>query len=171
MSTEAPTRTGLASWIAALVDALDADPSGAGARLRHVVEGRRARIALDDDVVVVSMENGEIAITPDDPNEIVDGLGFTTTDVVLGILAGEVEVATAVERGLLDVAGSPDAVTRMLHAIELLLDGSARVPALRRLADRFVAEAGTSPIPLPAETDITATELSMLQQLGLLNGR
>jgi hypothetical protein len=58
----------------------------------------------------------------------------------------------------------------MFHAIELLLDGSARVPELRRLAARFIDEAGTTSLSAPAPTDVTLIEEAMLQRLGLLGG-
>jgi hypothetical protein len=168
MSTRERTR--LAAWITELVEALDHDRFGAGRRLRQVVDGYRARIVLDGEAVLVSMDHGEMTIGPDDPHAAVDGWGSTATEVVLAILAADIEVAEAVERGQLQVVGSTDAVTRMFHAIELLLDGSARVPELRRLAARFIDEAGTTPLSASAPTDVTLIEEAMLQRLGLLGG-
>ena len=168
MSTRERTR--LAAWITELVKALDRDRFGAGRRLRQVVDGYQARIVLDSEAVLVSMDHGEMTIGPDDPDAAVDGWGATTTDVVLAILAADIEVAEAVERGQLQVVGSSDAVARMFHSIELLLDGSARVPELRRLAARFIDEAATTPLPSSAPTDVASIEEAMLQRLGLLGG-
>jgi hypothetical protein len=160
----------LATWITELVEALDRDRSGAGRRLRQVVDGYRARIVLDTEVVLVSMDHGEMSVGPDDLDATVDGWGATTTEVVLAILDADIEVAEAVERGHLQVVGSTKVVSRMFHAIELLLDGSARVPELRRLAARFIDEAGTTPLPAPAPTEVAPVEAAMLQRLGLLGG-
>jgi hypothetical protein len=168
MSTRERTR--LRAWITDLVVAVDRDRFGAGRRLRQVVDGYRARIVLDGEAVLVSMDHGAMTIGPDDPDAAVDGWGSTTTEVVLAILAAEIEVAEAVERGQLQVVGSTEAVSRMFHAIELLLDGSARVPELRRLAVRFIDEAGTTPLSASAPTDVTLIEEAMLQRLGLLGG-
>ncbi len=168
MSTRERTR--LAAWITELVEALDRDRFGAGRRLRQVVDGYRARIVLDGEAVLVSMDHDEIAIGPDDPDAAVDGWGATTTDVVLAILAADIEVAEAVERGQLQIMGATEAVARILHAIELLLDGSARVPELRHLAARFIDEAGTTPLSASAPTDVRVVEEAMLERLGLLNG-
>ena len=168
MSTRA--RTALATWITELVEALDRDRFGGGRRLRQVVDGYRARIVLDSEAVLVSMDHGKMTIGPDDPDAAPDGWGATTTDTVLAILAADIEVAEAVERGQLQVVGSTETVSRMFHAIELLLDGSARVPELRRLAARFVDEAGTRALSASAPTDVTMIEKEMLQRLGLLNG-
>jgi hypothetical protein len=168
MSTRERTR--LADWITELVGALDRDRFGAGRRLRQVVDGYQARIVLDGEAVLVSMDHDEIDIGPDDPDAAVDGWGSTTTEVVLAILAADIEVAEAVERGQLEVVGSTEAVSRMFHAIELLLDGSARVPELRRLAARFIDEAGPKPLTATAPTSVALIEEAMLQRLGLLNG-
>jgi hypothetical protein len=166
MSTE---RTRLRGWIQALVDALDGDVWGAGARLREVVGGYSARIALDDETVLVSMPDGRLEWHPPEASISVDGEGGTTTGVVLAILDGGLEVTEAVERGLVQAAGSPEAVVRMFHAIELILDASARVPALRRLADDFRREAGASLAGAIPERPRPpgALELRLLDRLGV----
>jgi hypothetical protein len=166
MSTEL---TRLRRWIHALVDALDGDIWGAGTRLRDVVGGYSARIALDDETVLVSMPDGRLEWHEPDAPVSVDGEGGTTTDVVLAILDGRLEVTDAVERGLVQAAGSPEAVVRMFHAIELILDASARVPELRRLADDFRREAGTlrrGDVPEPPRPP-GARELRLLDRLGV----
>jgi hypothetical protein len=166
MSTEL---TPLRGWIQELVDALDGDAWGAGARLRDVVGGYSARIALDDETVHVSMPDGRLEWHTPDAGLPVDGEGGTTTGAVVAILDASLEVTDAVERGLVQAAGSPEAVVRIFHAIELILDASARVPALRRLADDFRREAGASrarPIPEPPRPPGPA-ELRLLDRLGV----
>jgi hypothetical protein len=166
MSTD---RTSLRAWIQALVDALDEDPWGAGARLRAVVGGYSARIVLDDETVLVSMPDGRLEWHPADSPIPVDGEGGATTGVVVAILDGRLEATDAVEHGLVQAAGSPEAVLRMFHAIELILDASARVPALRRLADDFRREAEasrTGGIP-DGPRPPGAGELRLLDRLGV----
>jgi hypothetical protein len=161
--------TPLRSWIQALVDALDEDEWGAAARLRAVVAGYSARIVLDDETVLVSMPDGELEWHAADASMPVDGEGGATSGVVLAILEGTLEVTDAVERGLVQAAGSPEAVVRMFHAIELILDASARVPALRRLADDFRREADRSRTRGLAERPRPpgAGELRLLERLGV----
>jgi hypothetical protein len=164
MSTD---HSNLQAWIDALVAGLADDPWGGAQRLREVVRGYTARITLDDETVVVSMPNDQLEWLPPGGDASVDGVGRTTTPVVLALLAGRLEVAQAVERGLLDAVGSPEAVVRIFHAVELLLDGAARVPALRRLADEFSDESGGWPAlpdpPGPTRPD----ELALLERLGI----
>ena len=168
MSTETAVRTSLATWIARLVRALDQDAHGAGARLRTVVEGSRARITLDDETVLVSMAAGELVIRPDDPAAAVDGTGATTSATVLAVLGGDLEVLAAVEEGLIHVVGSLEATTRMFAAIELLLDGSSRVPALRHLAAAFATE-HAAPAPSRGRRRPGADEVALLARLDLLD--
>jgi hypothetical protein len=170
MSTE---RTTLRGWIQALVDALDDDTWGAGDRLREVVGGYSARIALDDETVLVSMPEGRLEWQSPDAPIAVEGEGGTTSGVVLAILDGRLEVTDAVERGLVQAAGSPDAVVRMFHAIELILDASARVPALRRLEHEFRRQAAVSSshrIPAPPRPP-GPRELALLGRLGVARER
>jgi hypothetical protein len=169
MSTE---RRSLRGWIEALVDALVADPWGARERLHDVVGGYSARISLDHETVVVSMPDGRLVWRRPRAGMRVDGVGGTTTGVVVAILDGRLEATDAVERGLVQASGSPDAVLRMFHAIELILDASARVPALRRLADEFRRQAqaswdGGGDDPLVP----WAAELDLLDRLGVGNHR
>ena len=168
MSTERPS---LWSWIKRLVDALDDDPWGTGDRLRDVVHGHSARIALDDEVVVVAMRERELERRPASAEVPVDGEGHATSAVVLAILDHRLELTDAVERGLIRARGSPDAVLRMFHAVELILDASSRVPALRKLSDEFRrdrARAGSLPAsPRPPGPD----EVALLQRLGVASAR
>jgi hypothetical protein len=167
MSTETTLRVSLSTWIALLVRALDHDPYGAGARLRAVVEGSRARITLDDETVLVAVEGGELVIGPDDPASPVDGYGATTSGTVVALLAGDLEVLAAVEQGEIDIVGSVEETTRMFAAIELLLDGSTRLPGLRRLADAFVAERSSGRRPKRSRNG-SAAEMAALARLDLL---
>jgi hypothetical protein len=165
MSTE---RKSLQAWIDGLVAALDDDPWGTADRLRDVVAGYTARISLDDDTVVVSMPSRAL-VWEDGTDAPVDGEGSTTAAVVIAILDGRLEVTDAVARGLVQARGSPEAVLRMFHAVELILDASARVPALRRLADEFrrgAEDRAPDVSPEPWEQP-PADELALLARLGL----
>lgn len=164
-----PSRS-LATWIRDLVDAADLDPLGAGRRLRSIVSGWSALIALDDESIVVSMPtSGRLEIAPPTAITPTDGSGATTSRVVLALLDGQIELSDMIADGWIEVRGHRDAVTRLFHAVEILLDASARVPALRQLAVEFRHERGPT-VPLP-HRDIAAEqsdELVLLARLGLL---
>ena len=164
MSTE---RKSLQAWIEGLVTALDDDPWGTADRLRDVVAGYTARISLDDDSVIVSMQSRALVWGPTEAP--VDGEGSTTVAVVIAILDGRLEITDAVARGLVQARGSPEAVLRMFHAVELILDASARVPALRRLADEFrrgAEDRAPDMTPVPWQQS-RADELALLARLGV----
>ena len=169
MSIEAPARTSLGVWIALLVGALDQDPHEGGRRLRQVVAGRRARITLDDEAVLLSMEDQRLVVAPDEPGASVEGSGSTSADVVLALLSGDLEVVAAIERGLIEVVGSPEAVTRMFHAVELILDGAARVPELRDAAATFILENRTSSPVNGYHDDSSVAEVNLLRALDLID--
>ncbi len=157
--------------------ALDDDAWGAGARLRDVVDGYSARIGLDGETVIVSMvagrlllRAGRLAVRAGGEPPTVDGDGATSSGVVLAILDGRLEATEAVERGLVHAAGSPEAVLRMFHAIELILDASSRVPALRRLASDFRRERAGAVEETPSSpTPPGPGELALLERLGVAN--
>jgi hypothetical protein len=169
MSIEAPIRTSLGVWIALLVGALDRDPHEGGRRLRQVVAGRRARITLDGEAVLVSMEDQRLVVAPDDPGAPLEGSGSTVSDVVLALLSGDLEVVAAIESGLIEVVGSPEAVTRMFHAVELILDGAARVPELRDLAASFILESRTESAVTEYDDEAPAAEMRLLRMLDLID--
>jgi hypothetical protein len=66
------------------------------------------------------------------------------------------------------VLGPTAAVTAMLHAIEILLDGAARIPVLRQLADEFVADGAPTEVPSAVEGQGRPTEHEILGALDLL---
>lgn len=169
MSTDTPAVTlpAVGVWIGRLVDRLGEDPAAA-TKLRSLVEGRSAQIGLDGDSVYVSMRSGELTINVE-PNEQVDGYGATTTAVVRAILDGSLEVSDALRSGLIEAAGSPEDVTALFHAVEVLLDASARVPGLRNLAAEFLEVAPDNPNPVNAAHDESnGRELEVLSRLGLI---
>lgn len=142
MSTDGP-ESGLTFWLPELVAALDTDPCGAGAQLRSILTGRTARIGLDDDIVLVeSVTEGEMRVRADDPAVACDGSGFTTTAVVLGLLDADVEIDQVVRSGDIEIRSPIADALWMYRMIELLLDGSSRVPRLRELARQFRDHAG-----------------------------
>lgn len=170
MSTETAT-VGLTHWLPALVDALELDPAGAGTRLWDVIAGRSARITLDDDTVIVEgLGAGRMSVRSDDPHARVDGTGVTTSDVVLALLDGRVEVDQVIENGALEIRSSIDDALWMHSVIELLLDGSSRVGELRTLADDFRrrAPSGDRSVLVAWREGARAAEIDTLGRLGLL---
>jgi hypothetical protein len=172
MSTDS-SAMGLRFWIPELVAALDTDRCGAGVQLWSAVVGRSARITLDDDTVFVrctsvgrlevrSAENGDVTA--------VDGEGSTTTFAVHALLDGEIELNQAVVDGRIDIRSSIDDALWMYRVVELLLDGSSRVPRLRELKRQFYGDS-PSPDSRPEFTGwvigASNAERSMLERLGL----
>lgn len=104
--------------------------------MREVVGARRGRIRLDDETVDVRFAaDGSLRVLR--PRGRVDGEGATERATVLDLLDGHVEVVDAILDARLEVRGDADAVARIFVAIEILLDGTARIPALQRLARDF----------------------------------
>jgi hypothetical protein len=85
--------------------------------------------------------DGRLDVGADVPDSALDGAGATTSAVIVAIIEGRLDATDAVMSGLIEVHGRPDAVTALLHMIELLLDAGARLPAMRSLANDFVASA------------------------------
>src|SRR2546423_2982050 len=138
-------RRSLAHYISELLRRLEIAEPSAMARLRQAVGGHRARIALDDQVVLVAFApNAELRIEPDDRSGVVDGSGSTDRATVLALLAGRVEVIDAILTGRLEVAGPAEAVSRIFIAIEIILDAAPRTPSLQALAREFVEDAYTA---------------------------
>jgi hypothetical protein len=126
----------LKEYVELLIDRLrEADPS-AVTRIAAVVGGRRARIVVDKESVEVSFGPSGLvvnAITGDS----VDGTGTMTRATALDLLDGYVEVTTAILDGGLEVVGSVENVARIGQAIEILLDGAVRAPAMQDLGRDF----------------------------------
>jgi len=167
----------LAAWVRALVACVDAQDRHAGVRLRDIAAGRRARIGLDDETVLVHFDGPVLVVTADDPNLPAHGAGWTDAGTVAAILAATVEATQAVLAGRVQIVGEPDAVTAMLHIVEILLDVSVRVPEMQRLGREFMASVGPSaaaPAPAPALAwyphELTDAELDLLGELDLLPG-
>jgi hypothetical protein len=133
---EAPPCRSLGEYVAELVGRLDGAEPAAVERMREVVGARRARIRLDGEVVDVAF-GADGSLRVGDPSGRVDGEGAVDRQTVLDLLDGYVEVTDAILDGRLAVAGETDAIARMFVALELLLDGSTRIPALQELARDF----------------------------------
>lgn len=111
------------------------------------------------------------------PRGAVAGKGGTDRGTVLDLLDGYLEVTDAILDGRLEVAGEAGAVARIFVAIEILLDGSTRIPSLQRLARDFRDDPCRDPRPRPMPhsrsrswqpTGDDPEETSLLERLGLL---
>lgn len=175
MSTEPRS---LGEFIAGLVDELGAGDPVALLRLRAIVENRRARIRLDRETVTLHFEGAALMIDQGETtgrSMAIDGEGSTSRQTVLDLLDARIEVFQAVLGGHLQLRGNGDSVVRICLAIEILLDASARVPGIRRLAEAFRRQA-----PAPASlswprmplgwvsTDPAPAEMALLKELDLL---
>jgi hypothetical protein len=154
-------------WIRELVAALDTDPLGGGLVLRSIVGSRRARIGLDGELFDVDVRRGRLHVRPADATMPVDGGGSTSSDVVIALLDGRIEVTEAFHDGSIQAIGSRDSIGRIFHAIELLLDAASRVPRLRELAAEFRTRATSDPNPSRPRVTSNGAELDLLDRLGL----
>ncbi len=166
----------LGEYVEELVRELEGADPAASERLRRVVGNRRARIRLDDETIEIELGRKGLEVGPLSERTI-DGEGATDGTTVLDILNGYLEVADAILDGRLLVTGSVDAVARMFLAIELLLDASARAPALQRLARDFRRDLYPSPRGQPVRATRTtawypagspSAELALIGRLDLL---
>ena len=95
---------------------------------------------------------------------------------MLDLLDGYIEVGDAILDGRLRVSGAVDDVVRMFEAIEILLDGSARIPSLQRLARDFREDPCREPRRSPVRRSrsepwhggVDPAELTLLARLDLL---
>jgi hypothetical protein len=161
-------QTALAWWIDKLVAALEKEPTTA-LRIRQVVGEQRARVKLDDESVIVEFDSaGQLRVRADDASSQVGGEGSATRAEVCAILDARSDASQAVLSGRVAVTGPTAAVATMLHAIEILLDAATRIPALRYLADDFVAEGPRATAFPKYEGDGGVTEHEILGALDLL---
>jgi hypothetical protein len=173
MSEPARTQRSLVEWIGLLLGALSDGDRAAYGRLLAIVTGYSARIGLDDEWALVSARRGEIVVTAA-TDEAADGDGSTTRSVVEALLDADLELATAILDGHIEIRGSDEAVSRMLLAIEILLDAAARVPELQRIGREYRESGPRRPAPdLTARSDWYPRapgpgEEALLARLGLL---
>jgi hypothetical protein len=169
MSIEPPCRT-LAEYVTELIGRLGDADAAALARMRAVVDGRRARIVLDDEAVDVRF-GGDALVVEAAGGGAVDGEGVTDRAATLELMDGYLEVTDAILDGRLDVTGTVDDVERMFRAIEILLDVAARAPRLQDLAADYRADPCRAPRRSPPPPPPAATgesERALLERLGLL---
>jgi hypothetical protein len=169
-------RRSLGEYIEALVEELGRADPAALARMQDVVGSRRARVVLDDESVDVQMVADALVVETSSA-DAVDGEGTIDRGTVLDLIDGYVDVADAILDGRLDVRGSVDDVQRIFAAIEILLDASARAPALQRLARDFRGDPCPPPHGRPVRASAQepwyppvpgADEIALLARLDLL---
>jgi hypothetical protein len=163
----------LADYIWALVAGVDAHDPAAGARLRAVAAGRRARIGLDEQVVTVWFDGSALVVAGSDPALAVDGEGRTDGRTVRDILDARIEATAAVLDGRLHIVGEPERVAAMLQIIEILLDVAVRVPELQHLGRELLgtipsAAADATPATAWYPHELPVGELRLLADLDLL---
>lgn len=173
--SEAQVCRTLAEYIVALVERVaEGEPRSFG-RLRDVVGGRVARIALDGEAVVVRFEGGRLVAADAAAADVMaDGEGGTDRATTLRLLDGSLEVTEAIVQGRLDARGDNESLARILQAIEILLDASTRVPSLPRLAGAYDADPCRPSRPPERErpgraaAEVAAAERALLRRLDLL---
>jgi hypothetical protein len=145
-----PCRT-LVEYVLLLLERLALDDPAAAARIREAVGDRSAIIMLDGERIRVWFEGSQLRVLSiSDTGTDADGTGETSRSTTLDLLGGYLEVTTAVLDGRLDLVGTIDDIAAMGQAIEILIDGAARLPALQRLARDFDDDPCRSRPALPA---------------------
>ena len=136
----------LAWYVRELVARLGEGDPAALDRLRTIVGHRRARIGLERETIEVRFDDlGRLVVREVEPSPAgelgpgLDGEGLISHHVVLDLLAGAREVTDAILDGDIEVQGPDAAVAAMLAAVDILIDVATRVPALRELAEDYVA--------------------------------
>jgi hypothetical protein len=173
-----PCRT-LVEYLTALIRRLGQEEPHLLTRLRTVVGARRARIGLDDEIVEVWFDGPELKVVPGPTDVPVDGEGSTDRFTTLDILDGRLEVTDAVLEGRLRATGEVESLARIFQAIDILLDGSARNPALQELSLDYGGDpcrrgrpprpSGTGPRRVMIDpARVAAAERDMLHRLELL---
>lgn len=172
-----PCRT-LAEYVAALVARLGEGEPRALERLRTVVGDRAARIGLQAEAVRVRFREGLLLVRRAGARDRVAGAGGTDRATTLDLLDGYTDPASAILEGRLDARGDLDALARIFQAIEVLLDGSSRIPALQALERDYRADPCRPPVSalLPRRESFAAlypeapdpAETALLARLDLL---
>ncbi len=171
----------LAWYVAELIARLGAGDPPALDRLRTIVGSRRARIGLEREVVETWFdEDGSWWSTTSTVDgrgarSTVDGEGHTLDEVVLALLAGDLEVTDAILDGDIEVRGSVEAVAAMFAAVDILIDCATRVPGVRELSEHYAVGAplacGHGRLAAPATAWppqlVDPAEDEMLERLGL----
>jgi hypothetical protein len=161
----------LAEYVEGLVAGLAAADPEADSRLRRVVGRRRARIQLDDESVDAWFTgDGALRVVASSASEV-DGSGYTDRATVLDLLDGYLEVTEAISSGRLAVVGAAEDVVRMFQAIEILLDASARAPALQRRALDFRRDPCREERFSPRRARTESAEVEMLRRLDTMPGQ
>ena len=177
MSTE---QRSLAEYVVEIVERLDAGDPAAGRRLRRVVGHRRARIQVGVESVAVAFVAGHLLVVDAAScREPIDGEGATDRTTVVDLLDARTDVTECLLGGRMQVRGAWLDVADMFLAIEIVLDATPRVPALRRLAAAYRADAppleaaarrrgATRGAPLWSHAAVDDAELVLLSRLGLV---
>ena len=137
----------LAWYVAELIARLGEGDAWALDRLRALVGSQRARIGLEREVVETWFDRHGVLVVDDvtdrpvsEPDRAVDGEGHTRDEVVLAVLAGDLEVTDAILDGDIEVRGSVEAVAAMFAAVDILIECATRLPHLRELSELYIRD-------------------------------
>lgn len=168
----------LADYIRQLIEALATAETDSAARLRRIVGERSAVISVDAETVMVRFTADSLRVETLASDALIprtDGVGETDRQTVLALLAGRIEVTSAIMTGRLRLRGAIDGVVRMSLAIDILIDAAVREPRLQQLARAYRTDAARAPLvpepPLDAmqrRAELREAERAMLGRLGLL---
>ncbi len=137
-TTPQPCRT-FGEYMSALIARLNELEPALVRRLREVVGERRARLVLDKEAIEIRFAEGNLVVT-EASDGVVDGEGATDRETTLHILAGRLEVTTALLEGRIRATGEIENLVRIFQAIEILLDGACRNPSLQKLSLDYTSD-------------------------------
>lgn len=135
---DVPARS-LAAYVTELVHRLHVGEPALFRRLCDVVGKRRARISLDGESIELWFEGTSLIVADEPGAGPVDGEGGSDRLTTVELLAGHLDLVDAIVEGRLRATGDVESVSRIFQAIEILLDGSTRIPELRRLSLDYTA--------------------------------
>ena len=116
------------------------------ARITQICRWPPGSIVLDEESGDVDVDAGRITVTSAGAVPV-EGLGRLTRVATLDLLDGYLEVTAAVLDGALEVVGDIPAIVAIGQALEILLDGAARIPSLQLLARDFRDDPCSRPAP------------------------
>jgi hypothetical protein len=157
----------LGEYVRGLIDCVERYEPESAVALRRAAGDGVHRIQLDDEVIDVRFVRGRLHVRK---RRRADGEGSTDRAVAYALLDGTLDFYDALDSGRLHLRADLDHLTRMWSAVEILLDASTRVPAMRELSRAFRGDRpALSAIDGFRRPDETETEIALLARLDLLN--
>jgi hypothetical protein len=142
-SSARPPEGDFAGFVGAALQALSAHQPGAYLALCQRMVGRRVRVTVDGESVLLDFRGGRVDLRAEDAPA--DVRIATARAVILEVLDGGVTLGEAVTAGRLHVRGEAVSLLHGLDALRLFVHGAVRSPSFPELLRRFRASADGAP--------------------------